>query len=290
MNVAAQTHLMRRSRHRARFLRFRTTQVGIAIIAVILAIAIVGPVFAPYSPGEITGIPYSAPGEAGVLGTDFIGRDLLSRLLWGGRNIVALSVLATVLAYVIGITIGLVAGYTRSMLDPILMRSVDVLLAFPPLIFLLVLATGAGQSIAVLVIGVAVVQSPGIARVIRSATLEASVRGYVEAAVARGEHPFAIMRRDILPNISGTILADVGVRLTYSILLIASVNFLGLGLQPPAADWSLMIAENRGAISLQPWATVIPAILIAALTIGVNLIADGVARSLGTSIEERRSA
>ena len=127
------------------------------------------------------------------------------------------------------------------------MRAADVMLSFPAILFLLVLVTGAGTSEAVLVAGVALVQMPLIARIVRAATLEQSVRGFVEAAVARGESTGAILRREILPNIVGPITADVGLRFTYAIILVASVNFLGLGLQPPAADWALIISENRAA-------------------------------------------
>jgi ABC-type dipeptide/oligopeptide/nickel transport system permease subunit len=195
---------------------------------------------------------------------------------------------ATAIAYVAGITIGLIAGYSRSLIDPILMRAMDVLLAFPPILFLLVLATGAGHSQIALVLGVAAIHVGGIARIVRAATLDISVRNYVEAAVARGQSTRSVLTREILPNISAPVLADAGVRFTGSILLLAAVNFLGLGLQPPAADWALMISENRSGITLQPWTIVVPAILIALLTIGVNLVADAIARSLGrtTHVEE----
>ena len=275
----------RRSAQRLRFLRFPSARIGLVAGGVVLLLALLGPLFAPHSPSEIIGPPFRRPGAEGLLGTDFLGRDVLSRVLWGGRSVIALSVAATVLAYIAGITIGLVAGYARSLVDSVLMRAMDVLLAFPPLLLLLVLATGAGRSQLVLVVGVAITHIPGIARIVRAATLEASVRSYVEAAVARGEPTRSILAREILPNILGTILADVGVRLTGSILLIASVNFLGLGLQPPAADWALMISENRGGVRFQPWVIVVPALLIALLTVAANLVADGVARSLGTSIE-----
>src|SRR5207244_2016353 len=174
---------------------------------------------------------------------------------------------------------GLVAGYTRSLVDPLLMRTVDVMLAFPPLLFLLVLIAGAGSSVAVLVLGVAVIQAPAISRVVRTATLEVSLRGYVEAAVARGERAAAVIAREVLPNILSPVLVDAGLRFTYSILIIASVNFLGLGLQPPSSDWARMIGENRQYISLNYLAVIAPAGMIAVLTIGVNLIGDAVARS-----------
>ena len=275
---------------RLRFARTGSGGAGIVVTLLLLALVVIGPFFAPHDPAEIAGIPLQRPNADFLLGTDSLGRDVLSRVLWGGRSVVGLSLLATLLAYIVGTTIGLVAGYSRSLVDPLLMRSMDVLLAFPPLLFLLVLATGAGRGKAVLVVGVATVNVPSIARIVRAATQAVSVRGYVEAAVARGERVPAVLRREILPNILGTVLADAGIRLTGAIIILASVNFLGLGLQPPAADWALMISENRNGITLQPWMVAVPALLIAVLTIAVNLVADAVARSLGTSLDRRRVA
>jgi len=158
-----------------------------------------------------------------------------------------------------------------------------VMLAFPPLLFLLVLISGAGTGVQVLVIGVALIQAPGISRIVRTATLEVSTRGYVEAAIARGERSYAVIVREVLPNIMAPVLVDSGLRFTYSILIIASVNFLGLGLQPPASDWALMISDNRQYIAIQAWAVLAPAAMIALLTIGINLTGDAIARSLGRS-------
>jgi ABC-type dipeptide/oligopeptide/nickel transport system permease subunit len=273
-------------RRRLRFARTPTGAVGVALLAIVVAIALVGPFFAPHAPDEPVGIPLTGPAADAPLGTDFLGRDVLSRVLWGGRSALALAGIATLLAYVAGIAIGLAAGFSRSWLDGLLMRSVDVLIAFPALLFLLVLATGAGASTTALVLGVALVQAPPVARIVRTATLEQSVKGFVEAAVARGEHTVAILRREILPNIAAPIAADVGLRFTYSLILIASVNFLGLGLQPPAADWALIVSENRNALELQPYVILVPALLIALLTIGVNLVGDAVARTLGRSSVE----
>jgi ABC-type dipeptide/oligopeptide/nickel transport system permease subunit len=273
-----------------RFARTGSGRAGLAAALLLVALILIGPLFAPHDPAAIVGLPLQRPGGGFVLGTDALGRDVLSRVLWGGRSIVALSLVATSLAYVAGAAIGLLAGYTRSLVDPLLMRAMDVLLAVPPLLFLLVLATGAGHSIVVLVLGVATVHVPSIARIVRAATQDVAVRGYVEAAVARGERTPSILAREILPNVLGTVLADAGIRLTGSILILASVNFLGLGLQPPRADWALMISENRGGITLQPWAVAGPALLIAFLTVAVNLVADAVARSLGTSIDRKRVA
>jgi peptide/nickel transport system permease protein len=270
-------------RPRPLFARTLTGLLGLTLLATILAIALLGPLFAPHSPDEPIGIPFTGPADGQPLGTDFLGRDVLSRVLWGGRSVLLLAGSATLLAYLVGGTVGLAAGYDRRLLDGILMRAADVLLSVPPLIFLLVLATGAGTSAVVLVLGVALVQAPLVARVVRTATLEQSVRGFVEAAVARGESTAAVIRREILPNIAGPITADAGLRFTYSILLVASVNFLGLGLQPPAADWALIVSENRSGLDLNPYVVLVPALLIALLTIGLNLVGDAVARTLGRS-------
>ncbi len=270
-----------------RFLRIRSGAIGLGIVVLVVAVAFLGRYVAPHDPSQPVGAPLAAPSSAAHLGTDFLGRDVLSRLLYGGRSVIGLAAAATVLAYAIGLAIGLVAGYSRSKVDPLLMRTVDVMLAFPPLLFLLVLITGAGTGVAVLVAGVAAIQAPGISRIVRTATLEVSVRGYVEAAVARGERAVAVIVREVLPNILAPVLVDAGLRFTYSILIIASVNYLGLGLQPPSSDWALMISENREYISLNVWAVLAPAAMIALLTIGVNLMGDAVARSLGRSYVPR---
>jgi ABC-type dipeptide/oligopeptide/nickel transport system permease subunit len=268
---------------RLRFLRSPGGLIGAIVLLLALLIALFGPLFAPHSPDAPVGVPLAGPSGDAPLGTDSIGRDVLSRVLYGGRSVVVLALLATVLAYAAGIAIGLIAGYKRTLADPMLMRSVDVLLAFPPLLFLLVLVTAVGTSEAALVVGVAIVQMPGIARLVRTVTLEVSVRGYVEAALMRGERTTSILRREVLPNITPAILADAGLRFTFSVLFIAAANFLTIGLQPPQADWGLMINENRRYISLNPWAVAAPAAMIAALTIGVNLMGDAIARSLGRS-------
>ncbi len=273
---------------RLRFARTKTGAVGLGLLAVVVLLALAGPFVAPNPPDRPIGVPLSGPTADAPLGTDFLGRDVLSRVLWGGRSVLGLAGLATILAYVGGATVGLVAGYSRSLLDPVLMRTADVMLSFPALLFLLVLVTGAGASKTVLVIGVALVQMPLIARIVRAATLEQSVRGFVEAAVARGESTAAVLRREILPNIVAPIAADVGLRFTYAIILVASVNFLGLGLQPPDADWALIISENRSGLTLNPYVILVPAMLIGLLTIGANLVGDSVARALGISTARRR--
>jgi ABC-type dipeptide/oligopeptide/nickel transport system permease subunit len=258
--------------------------VGLVVLAIVLLVAFAGPYVAPYSPTELAGIPYTTPNGDFWLGTDSLGRDVLSRVLYGGRSVILLAVGATALAYLIGGAIGLFAGYSRSIADGILMRGVDLLLAFPPLLLLLLVAAGIGAGPTVIVIGVAAINIPGIARIVRTVSLEVSVRGYVEAAITRGERTSAILVREVLPNIAGPLVADAGVRLTGSILFVAGLNFLGLGLQPPSSDWATMIAENRTSIDLQPWSVAAPAIMIAILTVAVNVVGDGISQRLGRSV------
>jgi len=273
----------------ARVMRSVTGRAGVALGCTVLLIGLLGPFFAPHSPAALLGAPFSPPSARFPLGTDVLGRDVLSRVLCGGRTVIALAGSATVLGYVGGLAMGLVAGYNQRLAGTLLMRVADVLLAFPPVLFLLVLATGAGPSPEALVIGVAITHVPSIARIVRAATLDVARHGYVEAAVARGERALYILRREIAPNVLHAILADVGVRITWSILLVAAVNFLGLGLQPPQADWALMIAENRSGLAIQPWTVVVPGLLIAALTVACNLIGDATAESLGVSAELERA-
>jgi ABC-type dipeptide/oligopeptide/nickel transport system permease subunit len=271
-----------------RFVRTPAGAVGAALLTVVVFVAVFGPLLAPYGITETVGPPGAPPSGDAPFGTDFLGRDVLSRVLNGGHSVLLLGGAATLLAYVFGVIIGLVAGYNRSIVDPILMRAMDVLLAFPALLVLLVLASGFGPQNWVLIVGVALVLIPAIARIMRTATLEASTRGYVDAALARGEKTTAILRRELLPNITPVLLADFGIRFGYSVVLIASMNFLGLGLNPPAADWGLMISENRNYISLNQWGVLAPALMLALLTVSVNLIADAYVRSLGRSSVPRR--
>jgi peptide/nickel transport system permease protein len=259
-------------------------RIGLFFLGLTLAIALLGPFVSPYSASAIPCPPFSGPTAAFPLGCDPYGHDVLSRLLWGGRSVVFLGFTATTIAYIIGASIGLVAGYKKGRIDTAFMRIVDLMLAFPPILLILILATGAGVGVAALLVGIILVQIPGVSRIVRAATIEVSGRGFVEAATARGEQTTWILRKEILPMISTTIVADAGPRLTASILLVAAVNFLGLGLQPPSADWALMISENRAALSIQGLSVIMPAVLIGVLTVGVNLVADAAARATGTKL------
>ena len=264
-------------------------KIGLGMLVFVLAVAILGPSFAPHGLATPIGAPGTPPSASALLGTDYLGRDVLSRVLDGGISVIWIGTAATVLSYALGIPTGMIAGYRRSLIDPFLMRGVDVLLAFPALLVLLLLVAGLGPHVSVLIIGVAIVQLPPIARIVRTATLEVSTRGYVEAAQARGERTASVLFREILPNVAPVVLADIGIRFGYSIILIASVNYLGLGLAPPAADWGLMTAENQQYITLNVWAVLAPAIMLAMLTICVNLLADAYVQTLsGSTLPVRR--
>jgi peptide/nickel transport system permease protein len=263
-----------------------TGWVGVGLCAAVVTVGLLGPFFAPFAPDELIGAAYAKPSLDHVLGLDYLGRDVLSRFLWGGRTALALAFLATLLGYAIGLPIGLIAAYRRRWTDQVLMRANDVALAFPGLIFVLLLLSAFGSDVKLIVLAVALANAPRVARIVRASALEVVSLPYVEAARARGEPGYWVGGREIMPNIAAPILVDFGIRLTGSILLVAGVSFLGLGLQPPAADWGLMIAENRGGITIQPWAVVAPVLAIGLLTIGINLIIDGYGASERARAEE----
>jgi peptide/nickel transport system permease protein len=264
-------------------LRSTGGRIGVLLLLIAVGVALLGGLFAPYSPTATQGVPGAAPAPGHLLGLDFIGRDVLSRVLYGGRSTLLLAGLATVVTYTVGGAVGLIAGFSRSAIDPVLMRSIDILLSVPALLVILLLVTAFGSTPLVLVVATSLVLLPGVARIVRSATLEVSTRGYVESAVARGEPTHSLLLREILPNISGIVTADLGLRFSWSIILIASVNFLGIGIQPPTPDWGVMISENRVVVASNPMAVVGPSLVLAVLIIAVNLIGDAYVRQLDRS-------
>ena len=255
------------------------TKIGVLLVVLLVALALVGPFFAPHSPTEFAGAPYAHPSSAVPLGTDNLGRDVLSRFLWGGRSILGLSLLATALGLALGVSVGLVAAYARSILDDVLMRAMDVILAFPSIVLALVVVATIGPKLWLIVLVVGLTTMPRVARVTRGASLEIVERDFVQAAEVLGESRTKILFGEILPSITSPLMVEASLRLTYSIGLIAGMSFLGFGVQPPAADWGLMINENRQALTIQPWGAVMPVIAIALLTIGTSLVGDGVSRA-----------
>jgi peptide/nickel transport system permease protein len=255
------------------------TRIGVALVSLLVATALIGPLFAPYSPSEFVAAPYSPPSSTVLLGADNLGRDVLSRFLWGGRSVLGLSIAATLIGLVLGVAIGLVAAYSRNLVDDALMRGMDVILAFPSIVLALVAVATVGPKLWLLVLAVGLTTAPRVARVTRGASLEIVERDFVHAAEAIGESRRRILLTEILPNVTSPLMVEASLRLTYSIGLIAGLSFLGFGLQPPAADWGLMINENRQGLTVQPWGVVMPVIAIALLTIGTSLIGDGLARA-----------
>src|SRR5207237_281431 len=201
-----------------------------------------------------------------------LARAVPSRFLWVGRSILGLAVLATALGLALGVSVGLIAAYTRSVLDDVLMRAMDVILAFPSIVLALVVVATIGPKLWLLVLVVGLTTTPRVARVTRGASLEIVERDFVQAAEVLGESRVKILFGEILPSITSPLMVEASLRLTYSIGLIAGLSFLGFGLQPPAADWGLMINENRQALTIQPWGAVMPAIASALLTIGLALL------------------
>ncbi len=285
MSVHAATAPTRRagSLRVPRFLKSARGVVGLTMLLFVVVVALIGPLVAAHPLDRPIGVPGAPPGGDAPLGTDFLGRDVLSRVLHGGLQLLVFSALAVVLEYLVGVIVGMVAGFSRSWLGSLLMRAVDLFISIPAILLLLILVTGAGSSNWVLVIGIAAVGFPGIARLVRTATLEVSVAGYVEAAVARGERPAAVMRREILPNIMPSLIADAGLRSVWALYLMASLAFLGFGASPPAANWGLMIAENRSVIGVNIFGILAPAGMIAFLAIGINLLGEAYVASLSRS-------
>ncbi|GGF44089.1 peptide ABC transporter permease [Marmoricola endophyticus] len=260
----------------SRFVHQRRLVVGATITVLVILLALVGPLLAPHGENEVTGPPFSG---TGVFGTDYLGQDILSRLLYGGGIILLIAVLGTVLGMVLGVLIGVVAAYAGGWWDEVIMRLNDVTLAFPQILLALVILTAVDQPktwMIVVLIGVS--HAPRVARVARGVALGLVSRDFVHAAEALGERRSRVILAEVLPNMNAPLLAEAGLRLTYSIGLVAALGFLGFSTDPDKANWGQMINENRLAISTQPWAVLAPVLIIAIFTIGTNLMADGIAQ------------
>jgi peptide/nickel transport system permease protein len=260
--------------------RQRRLVTGLVITLVVALVAIIGPWLAPYGENDIVGKPFTMEGS--WLGTDYLGQDVWSRVLAGGGSILAISVLATALGMVLGIIIGVVAAYAGGWLDEAIMRVNDVALAFPQILLALLVLTAVDQPawwMIVLLVGVS--HAPRVARVARGVALGIVSRDFVHSAEALGESRLRVILAEVLPNMNAPLLAEAGLRLTYSIGMVAGIGFLGFAANPGAADWGQMINENRLALLVQPWGVLAPVIVIGIFTVGTNLMADGIAQLAG---------
>ncbi|MGH3137827.1 MAG: ABC transporter permease [Gaiellaceae bacterium] len=257
------------------------TKIGLGITLLLVGIAVFGRLVAPYAPdqGVVGQLPFAPPSSEAWLGTDAIGRDVLSRFLHGGLSVLLLSGLSTALGMTLGVTVGLVAAYSPGKLDDLLMRTMDVFLSLPQIVFALVLAATVGPELWLLVLAVGFTTMPRAARVTRGAAVEVVQRDFVRAAEAIGVPRRRILLSEVLPNISSPLIVETTLRMAFNVAVVAGLSFLGFGLQPPAADWGLMINENQNGLTLQPWPVLLPVIAIALLTIGTSLIGDGISRA-----------
>ena len=260
-------------------LRLWRTRIGLALVLVLVAVAVFGPFFAPYDPTKFVGVPNSGPSGTARFGTDHIGQDVWRRFLWGGREVLAMAVASTAIGLVLGAAVGLVAAYSRNILDDVLMRGMDVILAFPQIMLALVAIATVGPKAWLIVLAVGLTTMPRVARVCRGAAQPIVERDFVAAAEALGVPRLRILLSEVLPNIVSPLMVEANLRLTYSIGLIAGLAFLGFAPNPNGADWGLMIQENQLALVVQPWGVVLPVVAIALLTIGTGLVGDGIARA-----------
>jgi len=251
-----------------------TARLGMVMVGITIAAAVLAPAIAPYGETEIVGDVWLPSSADHYLGTDHLGRDIYTRLLYGARNTIAIAFIITLLSFLIGTLMGFFAATLGGWTDLGLSRFVDILMAFPTLIFALMILSVVGTSIFALVITIALLDSTRVYRLSRAVAMDIEVMEFVEAARLRGEKIWWLMRYEILPNALPPLVAEVGLRFCFVFLFIASLSFLGLGIQPPTADWGGMVRQNAGAISYGIFSPLYPAAAIAFLTVGVNLIVD----------------
>jgi len=250
--------------------------IGFAVLIFWIFIAIFSPLISPYSFTEISiEVQLQGPGNGHLLGTDMMGRDILSRIFEGSRSIILISLFTSIISTTLGILVGFTAGYIGGRIDELIMRIMDIFMAIPLLILAMVaLAVADGANAPVLVLVIALVFTPRTARVARSAMLTQKSLEYVDAARIRGESHFFIMFVEILPNTLGPILVEGSARFAYATMTVASLGFLGVGLQPPTPDWGRMVLENKQVMMMAPWAVLFPALALASLVIGISFISD----------------
>ena len=261
-----------------------TAWIGMAIIVINLLIAVLGPLVAPYAQSETVGATWDEPSIKMLLGADQIGRDMVTRLIYGARTTIGVALATTCISFFIGITLGFAGAVLGGWVDNVISRLVDVILSIPLLILALIILGVFGSSIPVLILTIAVLDSTRVFRLARALGMNLTVLEYVEAARLRGEGTWWIIRREILPNASAPLVSEFGLRFCFNFLFIAALSFLGLGIQPPFADWGGMVRENAAAINFGMLAPIWPALSITVLTVGVNLVVDWL-----LSIESRPS-
>ncbi|WP_165975274.1 ABC transporter permease [Actinomadura rubrisoli] len=271
-----------RGRHakRRRLLASRRARVGLALSLFIVVLAFAGPLVMPHSPSEFVGAPFTGPSGKAPLGTDQLGRDVLSRVLGGGRLLVWMSLASAALGMLLGTGAGLVAGYAGGWLDELIMRVGDVVLALPVIVFAMLFVSLLGMRLWLLVLLIGVAHAPQVARVTRGVTAEVARREFIGSAEALGLPRRRILLGEILPNIFTPLTVEFGLRVVWSIAAVAGLSVLGAGIRPPTADWGLMINEGRDGMSAQPLAVIVPVLCIAIFAFGVNLIAEGMSRSV----------
>jgi len=268
----------------------KTAMVGFAIVLFWVIVAIFAPLLTPYTPLEQDWkAPNQGPSSRHILGTDELGRDLWSRLMHGARLVIVILPVSESLwlpggtalwgvfaALMVGMTLGLVSGYYGGWIDEIVMRLLDAMMAVPIILLYMIIMAAMGASAVNVVIAITIVGTPGIARLVRSLTLDIRTQEYIRAAETRGESPWYIMFVEILPNARGPIIVDAMLRVGYAIFAMGTLGFLGLGLPPPSPDWGSMVAKGREFILAgSPWAALWPSVAIASLVVGLNLLADG---------------
>jgi peptide/nickel transport system permease protein len=262
---------------RRRRLPGAAAMVGIAITLFWIAMAVFGPLLAPHEAGAIVDEDVFSPVSAAFpLGSDYLGRDMLSRILWGTRYTVGVALAAAVIASGSGLLLGMSAAAWGGWLDNVVSRAIDTLVAIPSKMFALVVVAAFGSSVPVLVLTAGIIYIPGAFRIARSLAVRVNALDFVRVARARGEGTLYVIREEILPNIIGPVLADFGLRFVFIVLLLSGLSFLGLGVQPPNADWGSLVRENLSGLHEGAPAVLMPAVAIATLTIGVNLLIDSV--------------
>jgi peptide/nickel transport system permease protein len=262
----------------ARAARTPRGMAGAVLALIVVLLAAIGPFVTPHPPLAFVTVPGAGPGSGFPLGSDILGRDVLSRVLDGGWQLLLMAAAAMLIGVGLGAAAGIAAAQLRGWRDGLIMRTVDVVLAFPQLVFALLLVSILGPARWLLVLAVGFSHVPQVARVIRAAALDVSERDFVKAVEITGVRQSRLMAGEILPNLLTPLMVEAGLRLTYSIVIMTGLSFIGFGLQPPAPNWGYMINENRIILTTNPWAVVAPAILIAVLTVGLNTFTDAIAR------------